>query len=243
MCAFLLLTSVFFAGFLRLLDWSSRPGTTQVTAGLRQPVTGQRARRTCTLHPEILSLLPVFTASRPRCLYPPLPAFWLWLAMAAGLLMAIAPVVSYGLQAWSQGHADHSAHTGTHPLSGAHETGQVHTPTTQASAHASHAVDHGHHPVASPATAHTDGHPAGHGLATIAADPTADAAASNPHAEHGAACDYCLIAARALGVLLALLWLLPAPRGSGTAPSSPPAVIAGRLAWPAHAARGPPLIA
>lgn len=157
------------------------------------------------------------TACRPRRLRPPLPAFWLWLAMAAALLMAIAPVVSYGLQALAQGHADHSAHTGTHPLSGAHETGQVHTPTTQASAHASHAVDHGHHPVASPATAHTDSHPAGHGLATIAADPTADAAASNPHAEHGAACDYCLIAARALGVLLALLWLLPSPASTGTA--------------------------
>lgn len=169
--------------------------------------------------------------------------------MTAALLMAIAPVVSYSLQAWAQGSADHSAHPGVHPQASAHDLGQGHAPNPPAAKatihtrHHGHAVDHGHHPVASPATAHTNSHPAGHGLATIAADPTADAAASNPHAEHGAACDYCLIAARALGVLLALLWLLPAPRGSGTAPSSPPAVIAGRLAWPAHAARGPPLIA
>ena len=181
--------------------------------------------------------------SRPRRLRPPLPAFWLWLAMAAGLLMAIAPVVSYGLQALAQGSTDHSAHTGTHPPSGARETGHGHTPTTQASAHASHAVDHGHHPSPTTPTIHADSHPAGHSLAAIAADPTADAAASNPHAEHGAACDYCLIAARALGVLLALLWLLPAPASTGAAPTSPPAVVSGRLAWPAHPARGPPLIA
>lgn len=195
-------------------------------------------------------LPPVSTASRPRRLYPPLPAFWLWLAMAAALLMAIAPVVSYSLQAWAQqGRGDHSAHTGVHPQASAHGLGQAHAPSPPAAqgsahtGHANHAVDHGHH--ASPTTPaiHADSHPAGHTAAHLDSDPVAAAAASNPHAEHGAACDYCLIAARALGVLLALLWLLPAPRSSGTAPSAPPAFVAGRLSWPAHAARGPPLIA
>lgn len=189
------------------------------------------------------------TACRPRRLRPPLPAFWLWLAIAAALLMAIAPVVSYSLQAWAQGSADHSAHPGVHPQASAHDLGQGHAPNPPAAqvtvhtGHASHAVDHGHH--ASPTTPaiHADGHPAGHTAAHLDSDPGANAAASNPHAEHGAACDYCLIAARALGVLLALLWLLPAPASTGTTPTSPPAVVSGRLAWPAHAARGPPLIA
>ncbi len=70
----------------------------------------------------------------------------------------------------------------------------------------------------------------------------ADSARHSPADHAGAACDYCLLAARLLPGLALLFVLLAAP-----CPARPPVgpVRAARAAprWPAHAARGPPLAA
>ena len=134
---------------------------------------------------------------------------WLWAALLAGLLMAIAPVVSWTLQAV---HAAHAA-TAAHP----------------AEAEANAPADSAHH------GAH-------HGHRVADAAPLPPALPDNPHADHGAACDYCLIAARALAVVAALLLALLLRLPPTHAP--PPRRIAlPATAWPAHPARGPPLIA
>ena len=140
-------------------------------------------------------------------------AFWLYLAMAAAVLMAVAPVVSWTLQALHAGHA-----TAT----------RVSLPDP--------AQEHdGHGNV-------RDAHPHQQSQVHGTAPATSSTAATNPHASHGAACDYCLIAARLLPavfcLLLALLWFgqpaVPVPPRTG---SPVPA------RWPAHGARGPPLLA
>lgn len=155
---------------------------------------------------------------RPRRPSQRLPAVWLWLAMASALLMAIAPVVSWTLQAV---HSRHAA-----PM-GAHHASALMPATALADAH-------GH------ASAHhrADQHGHEHVQHAAAAAPALDST-GNPHADHGAACDYCLIAARALAVVAALLLALLRPLRPIQAP--PPRRIAlPATAWPAHPARGPP---
>lgn len=200
---------------------------------------------------------------QPRPL-PPLPAVWLWLAMAAALLMAIAPVVSYTLQALGpvQGMAAGPgrdtaapAHSPSRHLAeaqagialaapaGAHGT---RPPLSRHAQPGTHHGDHPAHPAQHPPAAATHGtHAGAHGHDAAADTPTpgSPASATAPHAEHGAACDYCLIAARALAVIAALLWLLLAPRNAGLRPTGRATRAPARQPWPAHAARGPPLIA
>ena len=134
--------------------------------------------------------------------------------MAAAVLMAVAPVVSWTLQA---------LHAGDVPA------------TSQAQALPAHAQGHdahGHVQEGQPEQSQVHGH----------APAASSTAATNPHASHGAACDYCLIAARTLAavlcLLLALLWLGPRPRPTRQQATPP---IPAR--WPAHGARGPPLMA
>lgn len=77
----------------------------------------------------------------------------------------------------------------------------------------------------------------GHATATAHTEP---AAPIDPHAGHGEACEYCMMASRLMPWLAVLLVLLPA-----LAVIAPPvlrSVATPRsLRWPAHAARGPPL--
>ena len=181
----------------------------------------------------------VLLSRRQSRLLPLLPAVWLWLAMAAALLMAIAPVVSYTLQALgaAQEAAVHQATSAPagHTQPAAHHGDHTAHPVLPPPAAATHAVTHDTHDT------HTGAH--GHDVAADTATHTAPTAASNPHADHGAACDYCLIAARALAVIAALLWLLLAPHNAGLRPTGPATRAPARQPWPAHAARGPPLIA
>jgi hypothetical protein len=77
------------------------------------------------------------------------------------------------------------------------------------------------------------------GEAAAAAHP-APAAAVDPHAGHGEACEYCMMASRLMPWLAVLILLLPAL--PVIAPTLLRAVAIPRsLRWPAHAARGPPL--
>ena len=69
-------------------------------------------------------------------------------------------------------------------------------------------------------------------------DPTPPA---DPHAMHGEACEYCVLAMRLLPWLAVLVLLLPLLwRPTLVFPWSPPRLPL--LHWPAHAARGPPLV-
>lgn len=132
-------------------------------------------------------------------------AFWLWLAMASALLMAIAPVVSWTMQAM---HADTATARAHHPQ--------------------------GHHPAPGTAEPH-------HQHAAAAVQSAPPMASDNPHAGHGAACDYCLIAARALPLLFSLLLAL-LPILASALPCLTRGVIPACPRWPAHAVRGPPLL-
>ncbi|HYG07982.1 MAG TPA: DUF2946 family protein [Stenotrophomonas sp.] len=68
-------------------------------------------------------------------------------------------------------------------------------------------------------------------------------AGGDGHASHdGPACDYCVLAVRLLPLLLFLLALLPSSR-TVRPPLVRRAPTLESLAWPAHAARGPPLYA
>lgn len=155
----------------------------------------------CTLLSARVAVPAAVPALRSRC---PRPAIWLWLAMAAALLVAIAPVVSRSLQAMHDSHAATTVTPG--------------------------------HLVPAPAM---DGHAGGHHHHDPATPPPAPAAATNPHADHGAACDYCLIAARALAMVVAVLLVLLLRLPPTQAP--PPRRLAlASPAWPAHPARGPP---
>jgi hypothetical protein len=78
---------------------------------------------------------------------------------------------------------------------------------------------------------------AGHAAAPADATP---ATPIDPHAGHGEACEYCMMAARLMPWLAVLILLLPAL--PVIAPAVLRTVAAPRsLRWPAHAARGPPL--
>lgn len=64
----------------------------------------------------------------------------------------------------------------------------------------------------------------------------------DPHAGHGEACEYCMMASRLMPWLAVLFVLLHALQRS--VPAVPRTVATPRsLRWPAHAARGPPLYA
>lgn len=73
------------------------------------------------------------------------------------------------------------------------------------------------------------------------ADPAAPSPTADPHAMHGEACEYCVLAMRLLPWLAVLVLLLPLLwRPKPMFPWSQPRLPL--LHWPAHAARGPPLI-
>lgn len=94
-----------------------------------------------------------------------------------------------------------------------------------ATAHMAHempGMDHHHaaHAPAAPGQAHGD-------------------TSANPHAAHGEACDYCVLAMRLLP-WLALLVLLASVPIRPLLPVSRQGVFPASLHWPAHPARGPP---
>ncbi len=147
-------------------------------------------------------------------------AILLQLAFVATLLMALAPLLSR----WQQAHGDPvmlmpggMAHVMPAPSEVAssppmHDHAAMHHD-------ASHAMpDHAHHAMP----------------AEPAPQPPLD-----PHAGHGEACEYCMMASRLMPWLAVILVLLPAlPR---IAPPILRSVATPRsLRWPAHAARGPP---
>lgn len=149
-------------------------------------------------------------------------ALLLQLAFLATLLMALAPLLSR----WQQAHGDPVM-----LLPG----GMAHVMPRQAPDHATPPMhDHTsmHHGAlhAMPEHAHH----------TMPAEPAPQQSPLDPHAGHGEACEYCMMASRLMPWLAVILVLLPAlPKiaphilRSVTPPRS--------LRWPAHAARGPPL--
>ncbi len=140
----------------------------------------------------------------------------LLLALAAALLMALAPVVSRWIQ----------SAPGTH-------TAMAHAMAPMAMALSAPAV-----PPLSDAHAAHAGH-VGHTGAATATD-TDKPRPPDPHAAHGEACDYCTMASRLLPWLALLLVL--APVLYRVAPQAPRATVSSAgLRWPAHPARGPPL--
>lgn len=159
-------------------------------------------------------------------------AVLLQLAFVATLLMALAPLVSR----WQQAQG---------PQVMLMPGGMAHVMPTVAAAEVPGAVHP--HPAPHAGMAHHDmslhdmsmhGTSAPHAAAsTPAPSPPID-----PHAGHGEACEYCMMASRLMPWLAVLILLLPAlqllapavPRTFAT-PCS--------LRWPAHAARGPPLYA
>ena len=79
-----------------------------------------------------------------------------------------------------------------------------------------------------------------HGLAATHAEGHSQAPA-DPHASHGQACDYCVIAAQLLP-WLAVLLVLAAPL-QRLVPQLPRiAIRSASPRWPAHPAQGPPLL-
>jgi len=169
-------------------------------------------------------------------------AVLLQLAFVATLLMALAPLVSR----WQQAQG---------PQVMLMPGGMAHVMPTVAAAEDPGAVHP--HPAGHSGTAHHDmprhdmsmHNMAMHGASThdMPASPaaSADPAASppiDPHAGHGEACEYCMMASRLMPWLAVLILLLPALQL--LAPAVPRTVATPRsLRWPAHAARGPPLYA
>lgn len=168
-------------------------------------------------------------------------AVLLQLAFVATLLMALAPLVSR----WQQAHADVPVML--------MPSGRVHAmpmPMPGDDAHAGHGLpDHAmpaaraHHAMPMDGMSMHDMHDM-HDMHGAAPAPSAhDAATSpplDPHAGHGEACEYCMMASRLMPWLAVLILLLPAL--PVIAPTVLRAVAAPRsLPWPAHAARGPPL--
>lgn len=143
-----------------------------------------------------------------------------WLAVLAILLVLLAPLVSRWV---------------------------MHPPAVQAPAdtHAPDAHQHHHAPAiaAAPVDAHA-GHAAHHAMALSPSENSPPAPSQDPHAGHdtGVECDYCLIAARMLVFLVALLLALAARTQALLAPRMPPqplrSIASGHLG-----ARGPPLTA
>lgn len=192
---------------------------------LRQPVASRSAWRwrQSPVTPQLcrMSPVPARHRSHPTRLLPsrigPVWARaagpWLRTSLLAALLIALAPALSWTLQGLRAGqpHLQHASHAG-------------HTAAPPAPVQAA-MQEHGH------GQRH---HAAAAGEA--AARPVAP---SDLHSGHGAACDYCVIAARALAmaaIVLLALWL-PAHTPPASTPRSAPLPPA---RWPAHPARGPP---
>lgn len=167
-------------------------------------------------------------------------AVFLQLAFVATLLMALAPLVSR----WQQAHADASVML--------MPSGKVHAMQMAASPSAGVPADHGmpdhaasaahlHHAMPMDGMATDDIHdaPLSSSAHVPAAAPPMDPHV-DPHAGHGEACEYCMMASRLMPWLAVVLLLLPAL--PVIAPTVLRAVVTPRsLRWPAHAARGPPL--
>ncbi len=163
-------------------------------------------------------------------------AVLLQLAFVATLLMALAPLVSRWQQA--QGPSvmlmpGGMAHV--MPPSAADIEPAPHSGMSHHDMHAMAASDSATHDMA---MHHMSMHDMpGHATAPAHTEP---AAPIDPHAGHGEACEYCMMASRLMPWLAVLLVLLPA------LPVIAPPVLRSvatprSLRWPAHAARGPPL--
>ncbi|MFL9584434.1 DUF2946 family protein [Stenotrophomonas sp. AB1(2024)] len=148
-------------------------------------------------------------------------AVLLQLAFVATLLMALAPLVSR----WQQAQGPSVM---LMPGSMAHvmPAGSTHGMSMHGmSAHDMSMHDTSMHSMAGHAAAPAD---------------TTPATPIDPHAGHGEACEYCMMASRLMPWLAVLILLLPAL--PVIAPAVLRTVAAPRsLRWPAHAARGPPL--
>ncbi|MGY8564542.1 hypothetical protein L0938_14100 [Paracidovorax citrulli] len=150
-------------------------------------------------------------------------AVLLQLAFVATLLMALAPLVSRWQQA--QGPSvmlmpGSMAHVMPPQEMAAHAMPAHHMTVHGSSMHDMSMHDMSRHPAAPAATA--------------------PAAPIDPHAGHGEACEYCMMASRLMPWLAVLILLLPALRV--IAPPVLRSVATPRsLRWAAHAARGPPL--
>lgn len=163
----------------------------------------------------------------------------LLLAMAAALLMAVAPVVSRWLQSQHaqmampsvmMGGASADPHAGHHGM--AHSAGTQMAMPPVALEPANQDPHAGHHGMAAAAKAHAAAH-------ATPVPGTSQPVPADPHAAHGEACDYCTMASRLLPWLALLLVLGPLlylllP----TAPFSMP--VPASQNWRAHPARGPP---
>lgn len=168
-------------------------------------------------------------------------AVLLQLAFVATLLMALAPLVSRWQQA--QGPSVMLMPGGMAHVMPPGAVGIEPTPHSGKSHHDMHAMaasDTSTHDMTmhGPAMHHMSMHDMP-GHAAAAAD-TEPAAPIDPHAGHGEACEYCMMASRLMPWLAVLLVLLPA------LPVIAPPVLRSvatprSLRWPAHAARGPPL--
>jgi len=163
-------------------------------------------------------------------------AVLLQLAFVATLLMALAPLVSRWQQA--QGPSvmlmpGGMAHVMPH---GAADIDP--TPDSGMSHHDMHAMAASGSATHATAMHHMSMHDmSGHAAAAAVTEP---AAPIDPHAGHGEACEYCMMASRLMPWLAVLIVLLPAL--PVIAPPLLRTVAAPRsLRWPAHAARGPPL--
>lgn len=153
------------------------------------------------------------------------------LAFVATLLMALAPLVSR----WQQAQG---------PSVMLMPGGMAHVmPRSAASLEPMPHSGMSHHDMHAMAASDSDTHDmamhdmSGHAAATAHPQP---AAPIDPHAGHGEACEYCMMASRLMPWLAVLIVLLPA------LPIIAPTVLRSvatprSLRWPAHAARGPPL--
>lgn len=163
-------------------------------------------------------------------------AVLLQLAFVATLLMALAPLFSRWQQA--QGPSvmlmpGGMAHV--MPRSKADVEPPPHSGRSHHDMHAMTASDSAAHDMAMHDMTMHD--MSGHAAAAGSAEPVAPL---DPHAGHGEACEYCMMASRLMPWLAVLIVLLPA------LPVIAPPVLRSvatprSLRWPAHAARGPPL--
>ena len=168
-------------------------------------------------------------------------AVLLQLAFVATLLMALAPLVSRWQQA--QGPSVMLMPGGMAHVMPPSAVGNEPAPHSGMSHHDMHAMaasDTSTHDMAMHGSAMHDmsmHDMPGHATAPAHTEP---AAPIDPHAGHGEACEYCMMASRLMPWLAVLIVLLPAL--PVIAPPVLRTVAAPRsLRWPAHAARGPPL--
>ncbi len=163
-------------------------------------------------------------------------AVLLQLAFVATLLMALAPLVSRWQQA--QGPSVMLMPGGMAHVMPSGAVDVAPTPDSGMSHHDMHAMAASDSATHATAMHHMSMHDmSGHAAAVADTEP---AAPIDPHAGHGEACEYCMMASRLMPWLAVLIVLLPAL--PVIAPPVLRTVAAPRsLRWPAHAARGPPL--